>query len=153
VYSIRNATEEDIPGILQIEREAISPPWTHGTLLSEIYREDSFFAITEHGALPLTAHEPQLSGFVILRQMGDEGELLQIAVDKAMRRRGAADALIVAALLYAGDNALKSVFLEVRKSNEAAIALYKKHGFESVRTRKDYYINPVEDAAVMARDL
>jgi len=43
------------------------------------------------------------------------------------------------------------VFLEVRKSNEAAIALYKKHGYKPVGLRKNYYTSPVEDAVIMAR--
>jgi len=158
---IRAAAEDDIPRILEIEREAISPPWSHGALLGEIYRERSLFAVAGEsypvtdGEKPRTAFavNEAVNGFIILRQMGDEGELLQIAVDRAKRRRGTADLLIGAALQYAKDNELKSVYLEVRKSNEAAVALYKKHGFISVRQRKDYYSNPVEDAVVMVRDL
>jgi len=141
---IKTATEADIPRILEIEQEAISPPWSHGTLLSEIYREETFFAVAR-----FDLDTTPLLGFVILRQMGDEGELLQIAVDKAVRRSGAADELMTAAIGFSKDEAMKFVFLEVRKSNEAAINLYKKHGFKTVRTRKDYYCSPVEDAIVM----
>ena len=141
---IKTATEADIPRILEIELEAISPPWSHGTLLSEIYREDSFFAVAR-----LDMDTGPLSGFVILRRMGDEGELLQIAVDKAARRGGAADLLMTAALRFIKDASMGSIFLEVRKSNEAAISLYKKHGFKTVRSRKDYYSDPIEDAIVM----
>jgi len=141
---IKTATEADIPRILEIELEAISPPWSHGTLLSEIYREDSFFAVAR-----LDMDTGPLSGFVILRRMGDEGELLQIAVDKAARRGGAADLLMAAALGFIKDASMGSIFLEVRKSNEAAISLYKKHGFKTVRSRKDYYSDPIEDAIVM----
>jgi len=164
MISISLATENDIIRILEIEWEAISPPWTHGALLNEIYREDSFFALavtSETGfaersvtGMAGTQSGEQKSyaihGFVILRCLADEGELLQIAVDKAFRRRGVADALMDATLLYASENLLKPVFLEVRKSNEAAIMLYKKHGFKSVRLRKNYYSNPFEDALVMA---
>ena len=49
------------------------------------------------------------------------------------------------------ENDLLSLFLEVRKSNLAAVNLYKKHGFINVRVRKDYYNDPVEDAIVMTR--
>ena len=141
--SIVAATEDDIAQVLEIEREAISPPWTHGALLSEIYSGDSFFSVA--------AREGTVLGFVILRRMGDESELLQIAVSKAARRNGIADLLMDAALGYAETNALSSVFLEVRASNAAAIKLYEKHGFAPVRSRKDYYLDPVEDAIVMAR--
>ena len=160
---IASATEEIIGQILEIEREAISPPWTHGALLSEMYREDSFFAVavcefgirnSEFGIENEGTDEgisSQLLGFIILRRMGDEGELLQIAVDKSVRRRGVADALMEAALGFSSEHSLKSMFLEVRVSNEAAIALYTKHCFQTVRRRKDYYTNPVEDAVVMAK--
>ena len=145
MISIVTATEEDIPRILEIERDSISPPWTHGALLGEIYRDDSFFALARESA--------DIKGFVILRRMADEGELLQIAVDKDARRRGIADALIAAAIENGAEQDLISMFLEVRESNAAAIALYGKHGFKPVRKRKDYYGDPVEDAVVMVRDL
>jgi len=58
-----------------------------------------------------------------------------------------------AALGFAEGHSLQSVYLEVRKSNEAAIELYKKHGFAPVRQRKDYYSSPVEDAIVMVMKL
>ena len=144
---VLSASEEDMPRILEIEHEAISPPWTHGALLSEIYGEDSFFAVA------VSENRSSIIGFIILRRMADEGELLQIAVDKTSHRQGAADTLMEAALEYAKENTLKSVFLEVRKSNEAAIALYKKHGFKPVRNRKDYYSDPIEDAVVMSLDM
>jgi len=161
---VADAAEADLPRILEIEREAISPPWTHGALLSELYSEDSFFAVarSERSALSegeIQTYHPVTSqayydvmGFVILRRMGNEGELLQIAVDKAARRGGFADSLMKAALGFAEESKLVSIFLEVRQGNGAAIALYKKHGFKPVRTRKGYYSDPTEDALVMKRE-
>jgi len=140
---IRAATEDDIGRVLEIEREAISPPWTHGSLLNEIYNGDSFFALA--GSEPIT-------GFLILRRIADEGELFQVAVDKTARRRGVASALMEAAFFWARETGLHSIFLEVRKSNEAAIGLYKKFGFLPVGERKNYYADPVEDAVVMRKD-
>ena len=160
---IRQAEEEDIERILEIERESISPPWTHGALLSEIYRDDSFVAVAvtaRGGSVAVAEYEPRsvppcspIQGFVILRRVADEGELFQIAVGKAARRTGIADALMAAALRYAGKSSLRSIYLEVRKGNAAAFSLYKKHGFNQLRQRKDYYNDPVEDAIVMMKDL
>ena len=144
------ASEDDIFEILRIEREAISPPWTHGALLGEIYREDAFFAAARCDDV---TNASRVVGFVILQRMGDDGELLQIAVDTASRRLGVADLLMTAMLCYAERKGLTSVFLEARKGNIAAISLCTKHGFTEVRTRKDYYSGPVEDAIVMAREL
>ncbi|MDR0491715.1 MAG: ribosomal protein S18-alanine N-acetyltransferase [Oscillospiraceae bacterium] len=141
MLSITTATEDDMQRIIDIERDAISPPWTHGALLGEIYRDDSFFSLVSDDGATL--------GFVILRHAADEGELLQIAVDKAARRNGAADALMDAALSWAKEKSLCAIYLEVRKTNEAAIALYEKHGFKQIGTRKDYFTDPIEDAAIM----
>ena len=176
------AEEDDVSRVMEIELEAFSPPWTVSSLLSESHREDSFFAVAvrpdssdiciqsaefrnpgvreERDAMPVlcpslcsSAHIASPFGFVILRGLVDDGELLQIAVDKRARRCGVADLLMDAAIGYALEKELKAIFLEVRKSNDAAIALYKKHGFKSVRLRSDYYSNPLEDAVVMVRAL
>lgn len=148
MITVAAATEDDIPRLLEIEQEAISPPWSHGTLLSEIYSKDSFFAVarSETGLA-----QSRILGFVILRQVSDESELFQIAVDREARRLGVADTLMNAAFMHAAENGLMSVYLEVRKSNEAAISLYGKHGFVTVRQRVNYYSDPVEDAIVMVK--
>ena len=142
MISIRKATEGDLPWILELEQEAFSPPWTHGTLLSEVYKEDSYFAIA-------VENEKKL-GFIIMRSMVDCGELLQIAVGTSVRRRGVADFLMSVMLDNARESTIPSIFLEVRKSNAAAINLYKKHGYTLIRRRKNYYTNPIEDALVMS---
>ena len=166
---IRTATEEDLVRILEIEREAISPPWSHGSLLREIYSDDSFFAVWDAGTVPVSHVSRQenrppvfqdkrtvplsskINGFIILRRVADEAELFQIAIDPAFRRRGIADALMEAALNSADSYGVISIYLEVRNSNIAAISLYKKHGFEQAHLREEYYTEPVEDAVVMAR--
>ena len=134
-----------MPQILEIEQYSITPPWSHGGLLSEIYNEDSFFS--------LAVHMGKVLGFVMLRRILDEAELLQIAVGKSVRRQGIADMLMNAALLWAKENGVKTVFLEVRKTGDAAISLYRKYGFSPVRIRKNYYDQPKEDAVVMEKNI
>ena len=160
---IRTASEADIPQILEIEQDAISPPWTHGFLLQAIYQEDSHFVVATACKLQIfdecndsdtekgSREKEVIVGFAVLRQVGDDGELMQIAVDKSFRRSGVGDLLIGAILDHAHENSFESVFLEVRKSNTAAVGLYQKHGFTPVRTRKNYYTDPTEDALVMVR--
>ena len=142
---VRAAVEEDMFGICCIEQASISPPWTQGALLSEIYNDDSLFA--------LAVDKREILGFIILRCAADEGDLLQIAVDEKYRRCGIADLLMISSLSHAKENELQAVYLEVRKSNEGAIALYRKHGFRETGKRRDYYSDPIEDALVMAKDL
>ena len=144
------ATRENISQVFEIEKEAISPPWSLNALLDEINRSDSFFIVALEGA---QSNLPSLLGFAILRQVGDDGELLRIAAHKSSRRSGVGDLLMEAVLDFAKINKLASVFLEVRCSNTAAVRLYEKHGFSILRTRKDYYDNPVEDAIVFAKKL
>jgi len=138
------AEEDDVTRILEIERESFTPPWTHGSFLRELYSDESFFAVA--------VEEKTICGFVILRRVADEGELFRIAVDSNARRRGAADMLMRAALLYAGEVALRKIYLEVRSSNTPAIALYMKHGFTPAGRRKRYFDSPVEDAVIMIRE-
>ena len=145
MVKIKDATENDILRILEIEQTANSPPWTQGALLSELYKEDSYFIVT--------VKDTAILGFAILSRTGEEGELLKIAVDLPARRKGVGNLLITHVLDYAAINEYESIFLEVRISNKAAICLYEKHGFKSIRTRKNYYENPVEDALIMAKPL
>ena len=142
---IRPAEEDDISRILEIEREAISPPWSHGGLLGEIYSNDTFFA--------LAVMEKTVLGFVILRCSADESELYQIAVDASHRRRGIADMLMKAAMDHSRSCGQLAIYLEVRKSNEAAMNLYKKHGFKKTGQRKGYYTEPTEDAVIMSLEI
>ena len=140
---LRIATEEDMPQIMKIEHEAFVPPWSQGGLLYELLSDNSYFLLYEEDDI--------VFGFALLRKIGIEGELLQIAVDSRYRRRHVATDLISEILEHAVDNNLERVFLEVRESNEAAISLYKKHGFKYIGRRKNYYISPTEDSLTMQR--
>lgn len=139
------AAEICLPQVLAIEHACIAPPWTEGTLLGELGREDGRFALACDGETVL--------GFAIARQLCDEAELYQIAVDPNSRRLGVASLLLQDVLRWCRDQCVVSLFLEVRRSNESAIGLYKKHGFKAAGRRKNYYSDPVEDAVIMTRDI
>lgn len=87
--------------------------------------------------------EPAL-GFLLLRQAGAEAEILSVGVDPALRRRGAGDALVRAAIRRCQHDRLEELFLEVDAANRAAVALYRRLGFRQVGERKGYY--PRDDA-------
>jgi len=143
---IRAATENDIDIIMEIEHDSFTPPWTHGQLLAEIYREDTLFIVA-------LDDDCGIVGYAILGTSIDEGQILSIAVVSTARRSGIADLLMYTMTAHAKELELKSIFLEVRKSNEPAQELYKKHDFEFVSYRKKYYTDPDEDAVVLKRDL
>ena len=166
---IVRASEKDVAQVYAIEQEAFSPPWSEESFFDELKRDDSFFIVavahecdsasccvafsrsgephfaTQHDALS------HILGYAIFRQVGDDGELLKIAVDKNARQRGVGNMLMEAVLEHAASKVLSSVFLEVRESNEAAVTLYKKYGFTTVRVRNNYYDNPIEDALIMSK--
>jgi len=95
----------------------------------------------------------EVAGFVIARHILDESEILNIAVKRSHRRSGVGSALLAAALKDAEAQGVARAFLEVRESNLAAIAFYRKHGFEQIGRRRAYYRDPDEDALLFERKL
>ena len=79
----------------------------------------------------------------------DEGYITNVAVFPEQRRRGIAGQLLQVFLNFAEANRLAFLTLEVRASNAPAIALYRKHGFQTVGQRRNYYQKPDEDALLM----
>jgi ribosomal-protein-alanine acetyltransferase len=92
----------------------------------------------------------QVCGVLQWRDLGCEVEILDLAVDPPRRRQGHAAFLLRNFLQHASRSAAKKVFLEVRESNAAAIALYRKFGFQISGRRPHYYRNPEENALLMA---
>jgi ribosomal-protein-alanine N-acetyltransferase len=92
----------------------------------------------------------RVAGVLQWRNLGEEVEILDLAVDPACRRQGHAAFLLRNFLKEASRSAAKKVFLEVRESNAAAIALYQKFGFQTFGRRLDYYRNPRENALLLA---
>lgn len=87
--------------------------------------------------------------FLVTWRVADEIHVIDIASDPRFRRRGAARALLVAAIGCARAGRARLLVLEVRASNHPAIALYRSEGFEVARVRRDYYTDPCEDALEM----
>lgn len=90
-----------------------------------------------------------VAGFLIGRQVGEEAEVLNLAVAPESRRRGEGGALLRAAVEEFRKRGVNRVFLEVRESNAAGIAFYEKHSFSEKGRREGYYRDPVEAAIVM----
>lgn len=88
-------------------------------------------------------------GVVGVWMMPDEAHIVTIATRGTHRRRGIGEALLIAAIEMAQDSAEPLVTLEVRVSNEAALALYTKYGFQEVGRRTRYYSDNHEDAFIL----
>jgi ribosomal-protein-alanine N-acetyltransferase len=141
-YSIRFAGEDDIRGIVEIEKVSFPSPWTENAFRHEVEnpRARLFVAAAEDGAV---------LGYYDLWLYSGEGHLLNICVAALYRGKGLGKALLEHALATAEDAGADGIYLEVRTSNEAAISLYEKYGFVKIGTRKGYYQDG-EDALLYA---
>jgi ribosomal-protein-alanine N-acetyltransferase len=88
-------------------------------------------------------------GYILFWIFSDTLEIHDIAVKKKYHRQDIGSQLMKYMLEIARSNDVKELFLEVRKSNTAALKFYHKFNFKKIRERRDYYKNPVEDAWVL----
>ncbi|WP_441291159.1 ribosomal protein S18-alanine N-acetyltransferase [Sorangium sp. KYC3313] len=91
--------------------------------------------------------------FLIAWHVADELHVLNVATCPAARRRGLATALMNRSLEYARQQQVRLILLEVRRSNRAAIRLYRKLGFTAMGVRPRYYSDNGEDAIEMVLTL
>ena len=139
---IRTLVARDVPGVLAILQESPeAAAWPQESLLQLESVGQSAWVAERDGVI---------AGFLIGRSAADEFEILNMAVAGKHRRRGIGSKLLESALHFAREAGVVRVYLEVRASNEPAIALYKRHGFSECGRRARYYRNPVEDANLLS---
>jgi ribosomal-protein-alanine N-acetyltransferase len=144
-YRIRSALPADAAGLVAIERQAFSDPWSEASFREALTSPWTFGLIAE-GAR-------RVAGYLIAREVAGTGEVLNLAVAPEFRRRGIGGALLEAGLAALRRRKVDEVFLEVRESNISAQALYIGYGFRPVGQRAAYYRNPKEDALVLRLEL
>jgi ribosomal-protein-alanine acetyltransferase len=149
---VRSATAADIPAMMSLERPcATAAHWAESQYqqaLQSSGRDPTYLALVaeQGGSLPL-------QGFLIAWRIHPEWELENVVVAAEARRKGLATRLLGEFLSQARQTNGEAVHLEVRESNQAARALYRKCGFEEAGRRKGYYANPTEDAVLYRRSL
>jgi [ribosomal protein S18]-alanine N-acetyltransferase len=132
---------EDLDPVLEIESASFSHPWIRRHFLDEI---ESPFGFPTVAILP----DGTIAGYLCLKQIIDEAEILDVAVDPSQRGKGVGRLLVDDALAASLAKGAAVVALEVRTGNAEAIALYRRVGFREVGRRKKYYDNG-EDAILM----
>jgi ribosomal-protein-alanine N-acetyltransferase len=122
--------------LARLHAEAFDRPWSAAELAD----------LMAGGAVALRTDD----GFILLRSVAGEAEILTLAVAPAGRRQGQGRALVAAAIAWAGPVEL---FLEAAADNAAALALYGQSGFQIVGRRRGYYAHPggAVDAVVLRR--
>jgi ribosomal-protein-alanine N-acetyltransferase len=134
---------DDVAEIVEIERACFSDPWSANAFTSALREPPVYFHVIRT--------EGRVAGYVVAWFVADEGEIANLAISPAMRRRGLAAALLDETLHQAERRDVTNMYLEVRESNEAARALYASRGFDEAGRRRKYYRKPVEDAIVLRR--
>jgi [ribosomal protein S18]-alanine N-acetyltransferase len=97
-----------------------------------------------------------IHGFIIIRHLFDEAEILSLAIDKTVQGQGNGATLLALSELFLRDLSVSKLFLEVAADNVAAIALYQKTGFFQMAIRKGYYARGAGqfvDALVMSKNV
>lgn len=146
---ILHAGGRDAAAMARIHEAGFAHAWDEGTLRLMMEKPNNLVLAAYAGA-------GEVVGFIVTRQAADEVEVITIATDPKHRRRGIGLRLLTHAIELAQLRGLAFMFLEVASGNKAAIALYRKLGFEEVGRRTGYYQQArktPEDAVIMRRQL
>src|SRR5947209_6614336 len=145
-FTIRSLGYGDLPQVIAIERRAFPTPWSLAMFVLELSKPSSLClaAIEDDGT-----RGGRLLGYTICSRYAEVWHVMNIAVDPPWRRRGIGARLLSALIERAGPS--ESFTLEVRPSNQDAIALYERFGFRAAGTRPRYYRDTGEDALIMWR--
>jgi [ribosomal protein S18]-alanine N-acetyltransferase len=139
---IRRLTYADLPQVIAIERRSFPTPWSLAMFVLELSKPSGVcLAATREGAIV---------GYLVCSRYDTVWHVMNVSVDPVLRRGGIATSLLGELFeRIGGDDA--RVTLEVRPTNEGAIKLYERLGFQSAGRRPRYYQDNGEDALIMWR--
>lgn len=144
---IRPMTLEDLPGVIQLDRQAFSLPWPERSFRFELEKNEVSRCWVAETA-PAES-ESELSGMIVVWLIVDEVHIATLAVSPGCRRQKVAQRLLAHTLIDAYHAGGSRSYLEVRRGNLPAITLYRRFGYREVGTRKNYYKDNGEDAVLM----
>ena len=130
--------------VAALEAICFQDPWSENSVASELNNPLSFWLVALEG--------DRVVGYVGSQTVVGETDMMNVAVHPDFRRRGVAEALILALVEELKVMDSHCLTLEVRASNAPAIALYEKMGFSQIGLRKNYYRNPREDALILRKE-
>jgi ribosomal-protein-alanine N-acetyltransferase len=144
VWQLRDMQSRDLDAVMVIEQAAYPFPWTRGNFSDSL--NSDYDCKVLHDALG------KMAGYFLLMAAVDECHILNITVRPDLQGLGVGRLLFKEVKAIAVAYGLPSLLLEVRPSNNQALAVYKKMGFDQIGLRKNYY--PAgeqmrEDALVM----
>lgn len=137
---IRLLGASDLAAVAEIEKLCFSEPWSEKSL--ELLLKDGNFGV-------VATEDGRVAAYVGVISVPPEGEITNVATHPDFRRRGFASDVLEFLKKEAVERGIDSLYLEVRRSNASARALYEKTGFSVIGERKGFYSNPKEDAVLM----
>ena len=141
---IAQMNESHVPQIAELEKMCFNDPWSERSIASELDNKLSLWLVAvENG---------KVLGYVGSQTVLGETDMMNIAVHPDFRNQGIATDLIVGLIGALEKRGSHSLMLEVRASNEEAIRVYHRLGFEEVGKRRNYYRNPKEDALILRKE-
>ena len=136
---IRPLRQADLDAVIEVEAASFVEPWSRSLFTEEIAQPTRrYVAATD---------ERSVCGYGGIMLVGEDAHVVTLAVAPGYRERGVASRIMMELVDLARANGARHLTLEVRESNQAALELYRKFGFEPAGTRKGYYTT--EDAVVM----
>ena len=144
--TVRPPRPQDLAAVIRIEQASFSDPWSDAFLAEELANDVLRMALVAEG--------PEgVCGYVMAWRVAEQLQVLNIATDPALRRRGVGGFLLREAALRAWAQGLREITLEVRRSNTSARHFYRKRGLQELAVRKGYYAENGEDALIMTGPL
>lgn len=144
MIEFRKMSVGDAQKIAALEKLCFSAPWSENAISGELTNPLSFWVVA--------VDDDRLAGYVGSQSVLGEADMMNLAVDPAYRRQGVGKRLVSTLIDNLMANDVKCLTLEVRASNEQAIALYQQLGFSEIGLRPKYYSNPKEDALILRKD-
>ena len=141
--TINKMTKDDVEYVVKIEEEAYGKHhWAKSSFYDEMSNNLAKYYVAK-------AVNGEIVGYAGTWHIIDEGHITTIAVKNGYLRKHIGEAIMKSIIDDCYKNNIKYMTLEVRVSNEPAIKLYEKYGFQSLGTRKGYYQDNNEDALIM----
>lgn len=137
--------ETHVSAVAELEKLCFSAPWSERSIAAELKSEWSLWLVEER--------EGKAVAYVGSQSSPPEADVMNLAVSPAFRRQGIGEGLMTALMEALRARGTESLTLEVRASNQPAIALYTRLGFAEAGRRPNYYRDPKEDALIMRKEL
>ncbi len=148
---VQTLTPQDLPDALDLDRRCLGGLWNLDGYQREIDSPNSDLLVLRKSEPTGTRPSSTLLAIGCSWAIVEEAHITLLAVDLDYQRQGLGQTLLYCMLKAAHDRGLERATLEVRVSNQAAIALYEKFGFQTAGRRKRYYAETGEDALVLWR--